>query len=517
MSMQIEHIIRDWLVDHPEFIENGLQVINKEHYISDDIGSNGFIDILCKDVYNNFVIVEIKRSDSTARQTFTEVLKYAELIQNKYNARDGEIRIIIISTHWNEIIRAFSHIYFNTNFTVHGLQISINEQTKIPEAIEPVMPISKRTFSRKFMSSQILFLFHSVDKRLQAHSILNEKLKRANVPDFVTVDLNAPNDKPIIYPYALSVAFQKHSKNELLHIISLLKGEYNLDMDEDEFYTEEEYLNYLEQVFIVSLEMQGYIDSLEVGCAEKFDSIINVQNWQITALNKYGIFNTDPRYSNELLLKELKGHDGNSPNKFVGFSESTQKERIIEIRSECQYSLSHTPQWAEFIDFTLKELEKSTERFKIILDIYNPYSLINALYFTIIKGNPDYLPCFIFLLYFPDQNKHIFYHGNVLSTNSKPKLKIFTSTDFQEVSDEFFHLWVNPINDKDAISVGLKYVIQKTVLIDDFETSKNYVSLIDKNIKIDENQYSSIEEYFIRNQDSIGMMIKNYSDHSLLI
>lgn len=202
MSIKIERIIRDWLVAHPEFIEKGLLVIEKEHYIFDELGSSAFIDILCKDVYNNFVIIEIKRSDSAARQTFTEVFKYAELIQTKYNARNSEIRIVIISTHWNEIIRAFSHICFKSRFAVQGLQIYINEQTKIPEAKEEVVPISTKTFSRKFMSSQILYLFHSVEKRLQAHAILNEKLEQTKIPDFVTVDLNAPDDKQIIYPYA---------------------------------------------------------------------------------------------------------------------------------------------------------------------------------------------------------------------------------------------------------------------------------------------------------------------------
>lgn len=263
MSIQIEHIIRDWLAAHPEFIEKGLQVVGKEHYLFDEMGSSGFIDILCKDLYNNFVIVEIKRSDSAARQTFTEVFKYAELIQNRYNARNSEIRIIIISTHWNEIIRAFSHICFKSRFAVQGLQIYINEHTKIPEVKEEVIPISTKTFSRKFMSSQILYLFHSVEKRQKVHTILSKKLEQANIPDFVTVDLNAPDDKQIIYPYAINVAFQKYSKDELLYSVSLLQGESHLDMQEEEFDTEEDYLHYLEQVFIVSLEMSNCIDSLE--------------------------------------------------------------------------------------------------------------------------------------------------------------------------------------------------------------------------------------------------------------
>jgi RecB family endonuclease NucS len=67
--MQAEHIIRDWLVANPEFIEPGLQIVKKEYYLPDEIGTSGFIDILAKDIYNNFVIVEIKRSDPAARQT----------------------------------------------------------------------------------------------------------------------------------------------------------------------------------------------------------------------------------------------------------------------------------------------------------------------------------------------------------------------------------------------------------------------------------------------------------------
>lgn len=150
MPNQVEHIIRDWLVGNLEFVEPGLQLIEKEHYLPDEMGSSGFIDILCKDVYNNFVIIEIKRSDSAARQTFTEVLKYAALIQKKYNARDSEIKIVILSTHWGEILRAYSHLCFKSHFTIHGYQLFIDEQTKIPEAKEEIIPLSSRAFSRKF-------------------------------------------------------------------------------------------------------------------------------------------------------------------------------------------------------------------------------------------------------------------------------------------------------------------------------------------------------------------------------
>lgn len=167
-------------------------------------------------MYNNFVIVEVKRSDGAARQTFTEVLKYAQLIKKIYNARNSEIRIVIISTHWNEIIQVFSTLCFESKFAIKGLQIYINEETKIPESIEEIVPVSSRLFSRKFMPPQILYLFRSKEKRQDAHGVLNQKMLQAGAFDYVTVDLDAPESKQIPYPYAINAAFQQISKKAIV-------------------------------------------------------------------------------------------------------------------------------------------------------------------------------------------------------------------------------------------------------------------------------------------------------------
>jgi hypothetical protein len=511
MSNQAEHIIRDWLVANSGFIEQGLQVVEKEHYLHDKMGSSGFIDILCKDVYNNFVIVEIKRSDPAARQTFTEVLKYAELIKSIYNARNSEIRIIIVSTHWDEIIRAFSHVCFESHFAIKGLHIFLNDQTKIPEAKEEVVPLSSRTFSRRFMPHQILYLFFSEEKRQKAHEVLNQRLQKAQAYDYVTLDLDAPADRQILYPYAINAAFQKCSKEELLHSISLLNGIHHLDMEEEEFENEEGYINYLDQVFTVALEMSDYIDTLEVGYSEKFESITGVQGWKIMSINRYGIFKSDPRYSEDLLIKELKGHDGNSSNKFVGFSESTQKERIKEIRTECQHSLSHTFHWAEFIDYIFADLEKNNEKFKVIVDIYNPDSIVTALYFTLTKANSNYLPLFLVVVDYMDANKTVFYKGEVKSINRKPNLKIFTSTNYEEVTNELTRIWIDPDNEIDAFRMGLRYSILETVFVNDNEISNRFVEIDEDTIIPDTSDYASIEDYVVTNKNSISLMIHNYN------
>ncbi|MFZ2782873.1 MAG: endonuclease NucS domain-containing protein [Sediminibacterium sp.] len=514
MPNQVEHIIRDWLAINPDFIEPGLQLIEKEHYLPDELGSSGFIDILCKDVYNNFVIVEIKRSDSAARQTFTEVLKYAGLIKSTYNARDSEIRIVIISTHWSEIIRAFSHSCFKSPFAIKGFQIFINELTKIPEAKEEISPISSRAFSRKFMSYQDLYLFHSNEKRQKAHEVLNQRLQKAQAYDYVALDLDAPADKKLPYPYAINAAFQKRSKEELLLSISLLDGMQHLDM-EAEFDDEEAYVSYLAQVFTIALKMNDYIDTLEVGYGEKFESVTGVQGWKITSINRYGIFKSDPRYSDDLLIKELKGHDGNSSNKFVGFSESSQRERIKEIRSECQHCLSHTPSWAEFIDYILSDLERSNEKFKVIVDIYNPDSIVTALYFTLVKGNPDYLPLFLIIIDYPDIDKTVFYKGDITSIGIKQTLKLFTTTDYEEVTNELTGIWIDPDNETDAFRMGLHYSILESVFVNGCETSSGFIEIDENVIVPDASNHTSIEDYIANNQGALSVMLHNYGKYAM--
>ncbi|PZR28678.1 MAG: hypothetical protein DI535_05960 [Citrobacter freundii] len=365
------------------------------------------------------------------------------------------------------------------------------------------------------MSSQILYLFHSSEKRQKIHLALREKLEQANISDFVTIDLDAQAQKKIVYPYAVNVAFQKYSKQELLHSIELLGGQSHLDMEEDEFDIEEEYLVYLEQVFIVSLEMSGKVDSLEASFAEKFESIIGVQNWKITSIKKNGTFDSDPRYSEDLLIKELKGHDGNSQNKFVGFSESSQKERINEIYEASQKCLGTTPHWAEFIAFVLSNLEKSKEKFKVIVDIYNPDSIVTALYFTLVKQNFDYLPLFLIIIDYPERNKMEFYKGEIKSIGVKPTLELFTTEKHDEVNSEFLRIMLGPENEIDAFRMGLWYSIKRTDFVDDHEVSNQFVVLDDSMIVPDSQLYDSIEEYIISNKDSIALMLKNYSRFSM--
>ena len=80
-----------------------LAPIDKENHVKYD-KKYCFIDILAKDKNNNFVIIELKKSDAAAREAIHEVIKYTEFVKKTYAVNDDEIKLIIMSTEWKELI-----------------------------------------------------------------------------------------------------------------------------------------------------------------------------------------------------------------------------------------------------------------------------------------------------------------------------------------------------------------------------------------------------------------------------
>lgn len=52
----------------------------------------GFVDILASDATGMLVVIEVKRSDSTAREAIHEVLKYVELLQRERGMTSAKLR-----------------------------------------------------------------------------------------------------------------------------------------------------------------------------------------------------------------------------------------------------------------------------------------------------------------------------------------------------------------------------------------------------------------------------------------
>lgn len=116
----IESDIRDLLVDQLDCLEAGLQYLDKEKYIPSRIATRSFIDILARDSADHLVVIELKRSDSSAREAIHEVLKYVEAVKSHHAVRDDEIRTMIVSTEWTELLLPFSRFCSDTALDIKG-------------------------------------------------------------------------------------------------------------------------------------------------------------------------------------------------------------------------------------------------------------------------------------------------------------------------------------------------------------------------------------------------------------
>ncbi|WIY52053.1 endonuclease NucS [Devosia sp. YIM 151766] len=123
----LESRLRDLLSTQLEIIEDGIELIKIEQYLPSSLGTRSFIDILAKDRRGRWVLIELKRSDAAARQAIHEIHKYVEAVKSHLGARDDEIRAIIVSTEWKELIVPFSRFFHDTPISIIGIKLTVDD------------------------------------------------------------------------------------------------------------------------------------------------------------------------------------------------------------------------------------------------------------------------------------------------------------------------------------------------------------------------------------------------------
>jgi hypothetical protein len=131
--MVSEDTIRDNLAGNLDVIEPGLRLLQKEAYLPGNRGARGFVDLLAKDCKNRFVLIELKRTDSAAREAIHEVLKYVENAKDHLAVTELELRVIIVSVEWHELIVPFSSLQSRVGFAIEGVKILGSSGTRVGE------------------------------------------------------------------------------------------------------------------------------------------------------------------------------------------------------------------------------------------------------------------------------------------------------------------------------------------------------------------------------------------------
>lgn len=100
--------LRDHLAENIEKIELGLTLVKTEHAVPNARGAGGKVDILATDTLGNYVCIEVKRSDNSARATLNELSKYLVLLCQQNDLQKERVRCVLVSTHWHEVLLPLS-------------------------------------------------------------------------------------------------------------------------------------------------------------------------------------------------------------------------------------------------------------------------------------------------------------------------------------------------------------------------------------------------------------------------
>jgi len=188
----LESTIRDNLAASLSTISSGLSLIQKEYYLPRASGTKGFIDILAKDTKNKYVVIEIKRSDEAARETLHEILKYVEALKEKKSINESEIRVIVVSTEWRELLVTFSSFVNRVQFSVEGYLLSVDENF-LPISCQKVSPLKLKT-ERLFSPIHHISLYSNRNILVEGIKSHSEIFKNKGINDYILIIMSASDD-----------------------------------------------------------------------------------------------------------------------------------------------------------------------------------------------------------------------------------------------------------------------------------------------------------------------------------
>lgn len=119
-----EDELRDALASDLTVIEEGLRLVDTNYTVLNPCGANGIFDILAKDDFGNFVIIEVKRSNQASRQALHELSKYISLFMEDQKVDQHKIRCFVVSTEWHELDIPLSYFKKNMPVDVEGYGVT---------------------------------------------------------------------------------------------------------------------------------------------------------------------------------------------------------------------------------------------------------------------------------------------------------------------------------------------------------------------------------------------------------
>lgn len=188
---QTENAIRDHLAANLDLIEPGLVLIDKEVMLRNDKGAKGFLDIFCRTADGKYLIIEVKRSDAAAREAVQELVKYAVLLRQKLLVKDTEVRLMVASSEWHELLVPFSEFVRRAPYDCTGVLLELGTDGLAASA--KLVALAPEDKPRRLSRRHFIWGYENDARAKAAASIIADHMRAVGLQDFVLLVLAINN------------------------------------------------------------------------------------------------------------------------------------------------------------------------------------------------------------------------------------------------------------------------------------------------------------------------------------
>lgn len=343
-----EAVIRDYIADHLDLIESNLTLVDKEFYLKNSNGASGFLDIFARSATGQLVIIEIKKTDSAAREAIQELYKYAALLRERYLIQEIEYRLILLSVEWHELLTPYSEFVQTAPYEILAGRIVLDDGG-LPDAIEPVAPIPPPA-GRKIGIRHFLWRFPSEADARAAVPELAKFMTDAGLTDFVLVESRSSN------PLIADNGFLYFAQQELTFDAYMALIECNLsDAQLEEFRENIADLPELEdRVAEASDAVWAHrsgapyreigSDSAEISNPEKARVWFEPGKQISVHVHRFGRF-ADDHLTDEMIIAEIVGDGGESDYRLRFTARTDSPPRMKALKERVENIFFFNPEW----------------------------------------------------------------------------------------------------------------------------------------------------------------------------
>lgn len=447
-----EFALRDYLAANIQLIEPGLELLGKEHYLRNNNGTSGFVDILAKDEHKRLVVIEIKVDKSSEREAVTELMKYVALLRNSRGIRNSELRLIVVSTDWRELLTPLSEFKHNTDYNIQAIRaIAQRDGTA---TFSPIA-LHAKTSERHFATHHWLQIYDDVAERDQRRQEFSRSVELRGINNFILADLvieNQIGNFPSFY-----FAQQLESVDFFENIVGA-RGDEVLQELQECYDDEEDYHQHLADAAYDGLAVVA--QELEISHPEKFKGWYERGVYKIERIHRSGKFLADQLLTDDQIIFELCGYDGTATAWFLATCKPGDRARAAEIKYKSATCIAYNDRWRQSLSDIL-DAASANDHTGFALSIFNSENIIESIGNFARENNPSYLPSFTVVMEDALAKLTRVFRGYVESTGAAPTTDI-TSIIERDYGDIFSFLMTSSagageLNEIAMEELGLRY------------------------------------------------------------